>query len=434
MLSCFAKWARLAGPVAAALALVPTAARAQYLPHAWDYPFCGPQPDITALYDHEYPTYGCPPNGQPGCEGDNGRLRVYNNTLDKRPYEGHNGWDYRTREGWTNVKQRVYASDSGPVRFAGWQYPGEPNASSCRAQVADHERGYGLMLRVRGRNRESLYGHLSAIFVEPGASVEKGQIIGTTGATGNSSGPHLHYGAFTPRGPDLINSFDPYGWNRDWRGLAHLPLPRSLDPWYVYSGKESTRVILPGAHDNAACPSACGTSLVVDDLDPGFSLGCSSPPCRHWYEARTGFGGHLWYTYPNGLSGGYWATWSSQLPPGTYEVEAFIPASSTYATTHAARYEIGNRHIIVDQHEEGNVWVKLGVYRFRSSPSVTLIDATYISNNWAYAGTCRTIGADAVRFTPVCVSETPPEVDVRAPPGSSTTESGPPLADQADAT
>ena len=48
--------------------------------------------------------------------------------------------------------------------------------------VVDH--GYGLM---------SLYAHLSAIQVQPGASVRRGQPLGRSGATGLAGGDHLHF-------------------------------------------------------------------------------------------------------------------------------------------------------------------------------------------------------------------------------------------------
>ncbi len=391
-----------AAGVGLAAALVPAVAHAQYPSHAWDYPFCGGQPAITAVYDHEYPTYSWPPNAQPGI-GKNGIVRVFNDTLDGRAYDGHNGWDYRTRdEGGGNVKQRAYAVADGEVTYAGWYKVGAPTGNGCSSQVSAHEEGYGLMLRVSHGNRETLYGHLSAILVEQGHRVQRNQIIGATGDTGRSTGPHLHYGAFTPDGPTLFNSFDPYGWNKDWRGLLDLPLDPSDDPWYRHSNKASVRMMLPGAHDNDDCPRACGASVVVDDLDPGFSLGCSSPECPYWYEAQTGHRDHMWYTYPNGYYADYWARWTAPLPPGLYEVEAFVPASADYATTHAARYLIGRKEVVADQHEEGDVWIKLGIYQFNTAPSVMLTDATFVAGNWFYKGTCRTTGADAVRFTPIC--------------------------------
>lgn len=38
-----------------------------------------------------------------------------------------------------------------------------------------------------------IYAHLSRVDVKPGASITKGQVIGLSGNTGNSSGPHLHF-------------------------------------------------------------------------------------------------------------------------------------------------------------------------------------------------------------------------------------------------
>jgi murein DD-endopeptidase MepM/ murein hydrolase activator NlpD len=41
----------------------------------------------------------------------------------------------------------------------------------------------------------STYLHLSQIHVQPGAVVERGQVVGLAGATGRVTGPHLHWGA-----------------------------------------------------------------------------------------------------------------------------------------------------------------------------------------------------------------------------------------------
>jgi murein DD-endopeptidase MepM/ murein hydrolase activator NlpD len=42
-------------------------------------------------------------------------------------------------------------------------------------------------------NYQTMYGHLSRILVEPGASVAPGQVIGLSGNTGRSTAPHLHF-------------------------------------------------------------------------------------------------------------------------------------------------------------------------------------------------------------------------------------------------
>jgi hypothetical protein len=53
---------------------------------------------------------------------------------------------------------------------------------------------YGQCIIIdHGLGLQSLYGHLSRIGVKPGDNVEKGQIIGNTGATGMAGGDHLHF-------------------------------------------------------------------------------------------------------------------------------------------------------------------------------------------------------------------------------------------------
>ncbi|MCQ4207616.1 M23 family metallopeptidase [Streptomyces longispororuber] len=56
------------------------------------------------------------------------------------------------------------------------------------------------------------YGHLSSIGVSVGQSVTPGQQIGLSGATGNVTGPHLHFEART--GPDYGSDIDPVAYLR----------------------------------------------------------------------------------------------------------------------------------------------------------------------------------------------------------------------------
>lgn len=54
--------------------------------------------------------------------------------------------------------------------------------------------GYGLLVTVdHGGGLETRYAHLSSIAVRPGQAVRAGQSLGRSGATGNTTGPHVHY-------------------------------------------------------------------------------------------------------------------------------------------------------------------------------------------------------------------------------------------------
>jgi murein DD-endopeptidase MepM/ murein hydrolase activator NlpD len=84
----------------------------------------------------------------------------------------HNGLDFVTSSG-----RNVYATGDGTVTFVQYSRTGYGNEI-----VIDHKFGFG-----------SRYAHLNNIQVKGGDKVKRGQIIGTVGETGRSTGPHLHY-------------------------------------------------------------------------------------------------------------------------------------------------------------------------------------------------------------------------------------------------
>lgn len=62
------------------------------------------------------------------------------------------------------------------------------------ARSSGYNGGYGKMVIIQHSNgTQTLYGHMSAVSVTQGQTVEQGQKIGAVGNTGRSTGPHLHW-------------------------------------------------------------------------------------------------------------------------------------------------------------------------------------------------------------------------------------------------
>lgn len=71
----------------------------------------------------------------------------------------------------------IAAVDGGTVLTAGWP----DNSGYGNRVIIDHGNGY-----------TTLYGHFSNVYVSNGQKVSRGQIIGSMGTTGRSTGIHLH--------------------------------------------------------------------------------------------------------------------------------------------------------------------------------------------------------------------------------------------------
>jgi len=85
-------------------------------------------------------------------------------------WQFHPGIDIANDEGTPEL-----AADAGQVVFAGWG-------------------DYGIYVEIdHGNGFHTVYGHMSRVLVATGQMVKQGQLIGLMGATGRSTGPHLHF-------------------------------------------------------------------------------------------------------------------------------------------------------------------------------------------------------------------------------------------------
>jgi murein DD-endopeptidase MepM/ murein hydrolase activator NlpD len=91
--------------------------------------------------------------------------------LTQGSHAGHVALDYGVPVGTS-----VYATMGGKVVYAGW-----------------NNEGYGNLVIVEKGEYRTYFAHLSKIPVRVGEKVDAGTVIGLSGNTGNSTGPHLHY-------------------------------------------------------------------------------------------------------------------------------------------------------------------------------------------------------------------------------------------------
>ncbi|QMV32304.1 M23 family metallopeptidase [Thermus thermophilus] len=148
---------------------------------------------VTNVSDHEYPFQ---------FQDNNGYLFSW--WGEKLPgVDGHQGYDFPMPEG-----TPLLAAYDGEVTFAGWENP-----FYC-PPLDKTVSGLGVVLRHRLPNGEvflSIYAHMSEVHVKTGNLVRTGQVLGLSGNTGCSTGPHLHFEMRRLRGT-AWPVFDPYGW------------------------------------------------------------------------------------------------------------------------------------------------------------------------------------------------------------------------------
>jgi len=103
----------------------------------------------------------------------NGKITTAYKKLGKMWSKGyHTGVDFAVPQG-----TDIIAVADGKVSNANW-------GKSYGTQIVQ---------KIEGQDAWVIYAHLSKSLVKAGDEIKKGQHIGESGNTGNSSGPHLHF-------------------------------------------------------------------------------------------------------------------------------------------------------------------------------------------------------------------------------------------------
>lgn len=106
--------------------------------------------------------------------------------------DGHTGMDFGV-----NVGTPIRAAGPGTVLWANWaQGLGWPNPYYIAIDFDgpwNGDQSAGIVVVIDHGHCATLYAHLDQTGLNPGDKVREGEVIGQTGNTGRSSGPHLHF-------------------------------------------------------------------------------------------------------------------------------------------------------------------------------------------------------------------------------------------------
>ncbi len=301
-------------------------------------------------------------------------------------YDGHDGVDYGI-----SYRPLYAAADADQIVYSGWWDP------------QNHKINLGIYVRLHHSNGyNTYYGHMSSVAVQacspPGCTfVPHGEMLGISGTTGNSSGPHLHFTVRNPAG----RSVDPYG----WKGSG-------ADPW-TFNQRESLWVAFPSivsaniypSGPALAFPPNPATGIIVDDGSANFDE--TPDECWNDIAASGAQGGIMRSSRPRTTAPTCTAQWF--FPPGSnsgiYSIYVRIPP--VRATTEGAIYTIRHANesdqVVINQAVFPNIyyvtdgWVYVGKYNFTNTGD-EYIELTNRTQDEAAGIANLFVGADAVRF------------------------------------
>lgn len=110
----------------------------------------------------------------------------------------------------------------------------------------DKNIGQGVIIKLKDGDY-AIYGHMSEVDVKPGQVIHDGQFLGLSGNSGNSTGPHLHFGLQDPSGhfidpSPMLNHLEAVSGVKDGGLLDRI---NHFSDWAV--GKEAQLFVKPAA-------------------------------------------------------------------------------------------------------------------------------------------------------------------------------------------
>ena len=317
-------------------------------------------------------------------------------------YNGHDGIDY-------GISYRpVYAAaDADRIMYAGWWDP------------QNHTTALGIYVKLHHSNGYiTSYGHMSAIAeqacaTDGCANVPHGEMLGISGTTGNSTGPHLHFQLTAPNG----QSVDPYGWGGSGTDPWPYNQPESL--WVMYPSMVYYGIrVYPSGGVELPYPAAAPAGIVVDDSSSSFL----QSPDQCWNDINVSNGqaqnNNMSYSKPRLTGPTCTGQWQFPLnsTPGMYAVYIRIPA--VHATTEGAIYTVQhggatdkvviNQAVFPNGYYVTDGWVYIGKYNF-DSVGTEYVQLTNQTQDESAVVSTLEVGADAVRFVYLGVTTpTPP--------------------------
>ncbi len=194
-------------------------------------------------------------------------------------YAGHNGIDFSRYRPLTETEP-IYAAAPGVVTKI---------VTDCLGKGTDCGDKFGNQVWIdHGMGYTTLYGHLETVYVMTGTKITNIalQPIGLMGSTGNSTGPHLHFGLYHNN-----VAVDPYGWvvtkPDPWTRATSLYLwKHSL--WTQQSfGKSGGTLASPSGNVQMIIPAGALASTATLEL-------WDTPPIAHPSAQLSSIGQSFW--------------------------------------------------------------------------------------------------------------------------------------------